>query len=432
MKYDVQLMKEIMTRFDIKTISGIPTILRRLVASAIIKLLNDMKSDPSNVSKHVLLIIFSKVVLAAMPYELYWKTKMKYRSKKQIEYTNTRIQKWNSGGISRAELVTAAIDSIRTPMKFRIITPEKNRKRCIEIIRNSGQNSKAKRALASHGIAPNSTETNNNLPEKLPFGTLPIKHDLTKIIPLSITMDQVSTQLRWFPKDLACANSGDRAQHHLDLIACGLPYGEALTIYLNLLLEGKAPAEIAPYIGSANLIPLLKADESIRPVAVGEILRRLLSSFCAQSIIAKKAKEHLGNSQQGIEKTNAIEIILVELNRIINDENIDPNTTVALIDFLNAFCEVKRQYFFDEVYRLFSKISSCVEYVYGCSDLMFTGDDICYSHIGVQQEDPLGPLLFCLVLALLLTGMSKSYQVQGLSVPNFAFFHPYQKELKAS
>ncbi len=52
---------------------------------------------------------------------------------------------------------------------------------------------------------------------------------------------------------------------------------------------------------------------------------------------------------------------------------------------------------------------------------MFTGDDICYSHIGVQQGDPLGPLLFCLVLALLLTELNKSYQDQGLSIPNFAF-----------
>jgi hypothetical protein len=68
-----------------------------------------------------------------------------------------------------------------------------------------------------------------------------------------------------------------------------------LILKLLIAFKGEAPAEIAPYIGSAHLIPLLKADESIRPIAVGEILRRLLSSFCAQSVIAK-AKEHLGNS----------------------------------------------------------------------------------------------------------------------------------------
>jgi hypothetical protein len=62
--FDVQLIKEIMTRDDIKTITSIPPILRRSVASVKIKLLNDIKSDPSNVSKHVLLIIFTKMVLA--------------------------------------------------------------------------------------------------------------------------------------------------------------------------------------------------------------------------------------------------------------------------------------------------------------------------------------------------------------------------------
>jgi hypothetical protein len=156
--------------------------------------------------------------------------KVEGQKKKQIEYTSNRIQKWNGEGLTREALVTSSIDSIKTLMKSRINTPERNRTRCIEIIRKSGQNSKAIRALASHGIAPNSVETNNKSREKLPPGPLPIKHDLSNIIPLSITMDQVSILLRRFPKDLACANSSDRAQHHLDLIASGLTYGEALTI----------------------------------------------------------------------------------------------------------------------------------------------------------------------------------------------------------
>jgi hypothetical protein len=37
------------------------------------------------------------------------------------------------------------------------------------------------------------------------------------------------------------------------------------------------------------------------------------------------------------------------------------------------------------------------------------------------NKKTLGPLLFCLVLALLLTELSKSYQDQGVSIPNFAF-----------
>jgi hypothetical protein len=116
--------------------------------------------------------------LAAMPYELYWQTRLKDRKKKQIEYTSNRIQILNGGGLTREALVTSSIDSIKTLIKFRINTPEKNKIRCIEIIRYSGQNSKVIRALASHRIAPNSVETNNKLREKLPSGPLPIKHDI--------------------------------------------------------------------------------------------------------------------------------------------------------------------------------------------------------------------------------------------------------------
>jgi hypothetical protein len=58
-----------------------------------------------------------------MPYEMYWKTRLKDRKKKQIEYTSNRIQKWNGGGLTREALVTSCIDSIKTLIKFRINTP---------------------------------------------------------------------------------------------------------------------------------------------------------------------------------------------------------------------------------------------------------------------------------------------------------------------
>jgi hypothetical protein len=74
------------------------------------------------------------------------KNKVEGQEKKQIEYKNNRIQKWNGGGLTREALVTSSIDSIKTPIKFRINTPEKNRTRCIDIIRKLGQNSTAIRA----------------------------------------------------------------------------------------------------------------------------------------------------------------------------------------------------------------------------------------------------------------------------------------------
>jgi hypothetical protein len=42
--------------------------------------------------------------------------------------------------------------------------------------------------------------------------------------------------------------------------------------------------------------------------------------------------------------------------------------------------------------------------------LLFTGADVVFSYIGVQQGDPLGPLLFCLVLQLLLLRINDNFK----------------------
>jgi hypothetical protein len=57
-------------------------------------------------------------------------------------------------------------------------------------------------------------------------------------------------------------------------------------------------------------------------------------------------------------------------------------------------------------------------YLWLCSAaLLFTGADVVLSCIGVQQGDPLGPLLFCLVLQLLLLRVNDKFK--GTPTPAF-------------
>ena len=51
----------------------------------------------------------------------------------------------------------------------------------------------------------------------------------------------------------------------------------ALTGVLNKMSAGKMPKEGAPYFCRANLFAAIKKQGGIRPVAVGEVLRRLCS-----------------------------------------------------------------------------------------------------------------------------------------------------------
>ena len=55
----------------------------------------------------------------------------------------------------------------------------------------------------------------------------------------------------------------------------------SLTCLMNHLLSGKAPSCLSPWLCGAPLTALLKKGGGVRPIAVGEVIRRLASRlFC--------------------------------------------------------------------------------------------------------------------------------------------------------
>ncbi|GKB46180.1 putative reverse transcriptase domain-containing protein [Tanacetum coccineum] len=68
------------------------------------------------------------------------------------------------------------------------------------------------------------------------------------------------------------------------------------------------------------------------------------------------------------------------------------------VDFSNAFNLVDRTTLLHEVRTRCPSISLWVDFLYGQSARLYVGDDHIWSTTGVQQGDPLGPLLFALVL----------------------------------
>jgi hypothetical protein len=93
--------------------------------------------------------------------------------------------------------------------------------------------------------------------------------------------------------------------------------------------------------------------------------------------------------------------ILHALNRSIREDQ-PPDTIMALLDFKNAFNMIDRQRFLSEVRSRYPQIFAWVQYSYGTSATLFTGEDVIYAQRGVQQGDPLGPLLFALAIHPLL------------------------------
>ncbi|GJW27470.1 hypothetical protein Tco_0044345 [Tanacetum coccineum] len=109
-------------------------------------------------------------------------------------------------------------------------------------------------------------------------------------------------EVQSFPKGTSCGRDGLRAQHILDAlcgegstIAVGLL--KAISMVVNLLLEGRCPKVLAEFVASAPLTPLLKPDNGIRPIAVGAIWRRLASKVAMRGVRKEMSKDHWGLSR---------------------------------------------------------------------------------------------------------------------------------------
>jgi hypothetical protein len=407
--YDKSLLLKIFNRSDITTLKSIPKNLRRNIAMATTTLYRNSNNNVPHIQPHVELLIFQKLVLTSMTSLESKSISNKKRRKVQTKYNKDRLDKWLLGGDVRDRFILSVLKSPLATYSRHPQSPASNMKRCLKLVTQQGQFSKAVQALSSEGIVEPSADTAIKLQEKHPLGQLPTPINLSGIESIQVHMEDITQALRSFPKDTACGRSGLRVSHLMETLYLGTNLDTELLTHVNYLVQGKAPLELAAFYASASLIALKKKDSSIRPIEVGEITRRLTSKICLKKVIAKAIK-YLALYQLGIGVPNAIETILHGLNSLIRGNTVDVHAIFLLLDFENAFNMIGREFFFQETLRLFLEISHWVQFTYGCAALLFTGIDVIPSYIGIQQGDPLGPLLFYLVLQLLLLRVNDKFK----------------------
>nr|GEU29396.1 putative reverse transcriptase domain-containing protein [Tanacetum cinerariifolium] len=177
---------------------------------------------------------------------------------------------------------------------------------------------------------------------------------------LIASQDVVLDRIKSFPRGTSCGRNGLRAQHLMDClsgaaIAISDELLSSITQVVNLFLERKCLTRLGEYIASAPLTSLVKPGGGIRPIVVGTVWRRLVSKVSATMI---------GHSLDGY------------------------------LDGLQFGVGVPR----GEV-RLYCPAISCwVEFCYSSPARLYYGEHSLWSCQGVQQDDPLGPILFSLVL----------------------------------
>lgn len=97
----------------------------------------------------------------------------------------------------------------------------------------------------------------------------------------------------------------------------------------------------------------------------------------------------------------------IHLSRlVIEHHKSNPDMCLLKLDFSNAFNQCSRERFLERINRDFPEILGWVQFCYGTQAELRFGNGRILSSSGVQQGDPLGPLLFSLVLAEMLDSLN--------------------------
>ena len=202
-----------------------------------------------------------------------------------------------------------------------------------------------------------------------------------------------------------------KPQHLKDLIGKsadenGEKLLSSLTLFVNHVLDGKTPASARPFFGGATLLALQKKNGGIRPIAIGCTLHRLAAK-CASNMVMNEMGDILKPHQLGYGSPYGAEAA-VHATRLYL-ENLQSNQVLLKLDFQNAFNCIRRDKMLMAVERFAPSLYPFVHSLYSSQSSLFWEEETICSSEGVQQGDPLGPLLFCLSIHHLVTSLKSEF-----------------------
>jgi len=277
-------------------------------------------------------------------------------------------------------------------------TVQKSNIKSANIKIRQNRKSDALKILGSRGQHPNNASTLNSLQSKHPTGRPTIimpnnfeslsatKEDLVQVI--FNFSNGSSAGPSGFSPDMIKQLSGKKNQFNES-------FSTALLKIVNIILSGNIPSSVSKFFSGATLIALIKPDQGVRPIAIGEVIRRVCGKVAMRSIKGNLGLI-FGDLQFGVNVSNGCESIVHSLNSQL-ESGIFHNNVLLKTDWSNAFNTIDRSSLFDLVRNVAPSISKFVESCYLNNPELFYFDHTIQSVNGVQQGDPLSPFLFCLI-----------------------------------
>ncbi|XP_029654938.1 uncharacterized protein LOC115228505 [Octopus sinensis] len=265
-----------------------------------------------------------------------------------------------------------------------------------------GDISGAVRAISSDSsVAPRCDTVLNQLRSKHPRTPADIRAipTLDTVPPIPITPAEFSAALGSFAPSSSGGLDGLKPIHLRDLVSpitldSGRDLLSSITRLCSRIVSGTIPAVARELLFSAGLIALKKAEGGVRPIAIGNVFRRLSAKIMSFRVVPTLSSEFLP-FQYGVGVKGACEILAHGTRQLLHSKPNDCEFIVKL-DVSNAFNCVRRDHMFEVVSKRCPELWPIVNLAYSSpSCLLFHGETI-MSECGIQQGDPLGPLLFAL------------------------------------
>ena len=218
-------------------------------------------------------------------------------AKAAAAYTLDRLQRWDAG-----ERLT--LWESRRQLRVRHAGPRAaaDRQDFAISLAPKGFDGKACAALLAEGLAPDTPDNVAALRSLHPVQpAVPITPAQALPLGPDITPALVGRALRSFPASSTPGPSGLRVQHLRDACLPGSTdsFLDQLTTLVSFLSNGQACPAAAPFLAGANLVAVPKPKGGLRPIAIGEVLRRLTGK-CLMESVQTAAREHFFPAQIGV------------------------------------------------------------------------------------------------------------------------------------
>ncbi|CAI7825137.1 unnamed protein product [Closterium sp. NIES-54] len=212
----------------------------------------------------------------------------------------------------------------------------------------------------------------------------------------SLTTDILARAIHTAARASAAEPSGWVTEHLRDTFLTEPSCLSHLLEVFNQWVAGHVPERARPWLAASNLVGLSKPNGDVRPVAIGEVLPRILARALCISLCPAMVSYFLPCNQLGAGTRVGVEILTHSFRSALATH---PDWCALQIDVANAFDSFHRHVMFDGLRESpFSGMIPFLRVFYGTpSDLYLRAGPFVQSlesARGSRQGDSLGPFLF--------------------------------------